>query len=188
MHVPPSDLGDDTLRACLRTQYGVAATELDYLPLGYDAWAWVYQVQTADGATYFLKVKAGRRPPNEASLWVPRYLRDRGITQVVAPLRTTSGDLWTATGDYSLVLYPFVAGRSGRDQGMTDQQWIDYGRLLRQVHDTAVDPELARVMGRDAYRPGGADLVRRLDAHIAAAGDAVEDPAERMLARFWQEH
>ncbi|MDI3340297.1 MAG: phosphotransferase [Sphaerobacter sp.] len=183
MREPPVTLADETLRACLRDRYGLAATEVTFLPLGYDASAWVYRVRAADGATYFLKARLSLA--NEAGLLVPRYLRDHGVARVVAPLPTRTGELWTDAGNAVLILYPFVAGTAARDCGMTAEQWVAYGALLRQVHDTAITPDLARVLRRDAFLPEWAAMVRRLDVHIGTR--TFDDPTERLLADFWRQ-
>jgi spectinomycin phosphotransferase len=182
MREPPANLANSTLCACLRARYGLDPTELSFLPLGHDASAWVYRVRAADGGVYFLKVRLS--VTNEAGLAVPRYLQDHGVARVIAPLPATTGTLWTTAGDYALILYPFVAGVTGMERGMADQQWIAYGALLRQVHDTAVTPALARLMRRETFTPNEADLLRRLDAHIGA--HRFDDPAEEALAAFWQ--
>lgn len=182
MREPPANLAEETLRACLRAQYGLAVTELTFLPLGHDAAAWVYRARAADERAYFLKVRLG--VTNEAGLAVPHYLHDRGIARVVAPLPTTTGALWTTAGGYALILYPFVAGVTGMERGMADRQWSDYGALLRRVHDTAVAPDLARLPRRDSFTPAGADLVRRLDDQIGTR--TFDDPLARALARSWQ--
>ena len=182
MREPPANLPNDTLGACLRAHYGLYPTELTFLPLGHDASAWVYRVRAAGGGVYFLKVRLS--VTNEASLAVPRFLQDHDVAWVIAPLPATAGTLWTNAGDYALILYPFVAGVTGMKHGMSDRQWIDYGALLRQVHGSAVTPELARMMRRDSFTPNGADLLRRLDAHIGTRRFA--DPAEEALAAFWQ--
>jgi len=182
MPEPPANLSDETLRAALRAHFGLTVAELVLLPLGQDASAWVYRARTADDRAYFLKVRT--RVDNAAGLLVPRYLRDRGIAQVVAPLPAATGALWAEVGDYAAILYPFVAGATGMARGLTDQQWIDYGAPLRRVHDTALAPDLARVMRRESFAPDGADTVRRLDAQIGAR--TFEDPAASALATFWQ--
>ncbi|MGN6759487.1 MAG: phosphotransferase [Thermomicrobiales bacterium] len=182
MREPPGDLADATLRACLGDHYGVFVTQLDFLPLGHDTSAWVYRVRAEDGRVYFLNVR--RSVTNEAGLVAPRYLYETGITQIAAPLLTTTGALWAATDDYAFILYPFVAGVTGMAHGMTDQQWRAYGALLHQVHATTVTSALARLMRRDTFTPNGADLLRRLDAHIGAHRFA--DPAAQALATFWQ--
>src|SRR5436309_14623958 len=116
MREPPVDLSDDTLRASLGAQYGLAVADLRFLPLGHDSSAWVYRVRTADGTAYFLKVR--QAVVNEPSLLVPRHLHDQGIRQVIAPLPTATQSLWAEVDGYALILYPFVAGSTGMDIGM----------------------------------------------------------------------
>jgi spectinomycin phosphotransferase len=179
---PPVNISDEQVCACICARYGLAVRGLDFLPIGQDSSAWVYRVRTPDDGAYFLKVRT--RVTNEASLLVPRYLRDRGIAQVIAPLPTATGDLWSNAGAYALILYPFVAGRTGMARGMSEQQWIDFGALVRQIHATAVPSDLARVMQRDTLTPAWAGMVRRLDAHIGTR--TFSDPAAQALATFWQ--
>ena len=181
MREPPANLADDTLRSCLRDRYGLTVVELAFLPLGHDASAWVYRARAADSGIYFLKARLGGI--SEAGLAVPRYLHDRGIARVVAPLPTMTGALWADVGAYVLILYPFVASTTGMERGMTAQQWADYGAQLRRVHDAAVGEDLTRLLGREAFTPAGADTVRRLHVHIEAC--AFAGPAASALARFW---
>ena len=181
---PPADLADDTLRTCLVTNYRLAVTELTFLPLGHDAWAWVYRARTADGGDFFVKVR--KQVTNPTSLLVPRFLQDHGVAQVVAPLPTAAGALWAPAGTYAAILYPFVEGQTGMMAGMSDQQWIEYGALLRQIHDTPPSPDLAAVMRRDDFTPEGAAQIRRLDAEIGTRDFA--DPMTRTMAAFWLAH
>ncbi len=184
MREPPSNLATETLRGALLEHYAVMASEITFLPIGYDASAWVYRVQTADDQSYFLKVRLS--VTNEASLIVPRFLHDRGVAQVVAPLPSVIGRLWVGAAGYALILYPFVAGMTGMDHRMSARQWHDYGATLRQIHDVAVTPELARQMRRETFVPEWGAMVRRLDAHIAA--ESFDEPAPQALATFWQAH
>jgi spectinomycin phosphotransferase len=181
---PPADLSNETLRACLDAEYRLAIADLTFLPIGHDASAWVYRAQTADGSASFVKVR--RSVTNHASLLVPRYLHDHGVAQVVAPLPTAGSALWTQAGSYAVILYPFVESRTGMHGGMSDRQWIEYGGLLRQIHETSPSAELARVMRRDDLTPDGAAVLRRLDADAVA--DAFgDDPSARTLRTFWLE-
>ncbi len=182
MREPPANLSAETLRAALRDGYGLAVDELTFLPLGHDSAAWVYRAGASDDSSYFLKVRL--RVTNEPGLLVPRYLRDQGITHVIAPLPATTGALWTTAGDYAIILYPFVAGATGMERGMSEQQWIDYGALLRQVHAVAIPPDLARIMRRETFVPDGAAAIRRLDAHIGTRD--FDGPTASALATFWR--
>lgn len=89
----PPDLRHETLAAALGAGYGIDVGSLEFLPIGNDSRSWVYAVHAAAGAAYFLKVRTNM--DNEASLVLPRDLRDRGAPHVVAPLWTTAGTLWT---------------------------------------------------------------------------------------------
>ena len=182
MREPPANLPHDALRAGLQAGYGLSVAELLFLPLGHDASAWVYRVATDDGAAYFLKVR--RSVTNESSLVVPHYLREHGVTQVVAPLASLAGTLWTALADYALILYPFIAGVAGMEHGLSDQQWIDYGAILRQIHATVVTPDLARRMKREGFAPASAGTVREVDAHIAE--QTFDDSISRELGSVWR--
>lgn len=184
MREPPANLANEALQISLRDAYALAATEIAFLPLGHDSSAWVYRVRAVDDRLFFLKVRLS--VTNEPSLLVPRFLHDRGVEQIVAPLPTTTGALWTGIPGYALILYPFVEGATGMERGMSSQQWRDYGATLRRIHDVAVTPELAGLMRREAFVPGWAAMVRRLDAHIAAR--TFDNRAEHALATFWQEH
>src|SRR5262245_41459167 len=98
------DLQDEKIIASLRQSYGLPVASLQFLPIGNDATAWVYKVKTDNTESYFLKVKKGR--VYEPSLLVPRYLKDQGIEQIVAPLSTQAGKLWQSLESFTLILYP----------------------------------------------------------------------------------
>jgi len=159
---------DDALGDCLRERYALGPSSIEFLPLGYDAGAWVYRVTANDGAVYFLKLK--RQIERPEILRVPYYLRDHGVPQVVAPLATTSGELWARVDDVALILYPFVAGMSGLEVGLTLAQWTEFGAILRSVHETALPDEIARSLPREAFRP---DQRYRGSAVAIAAGEDV---------------
>src|SRR5436309_2191522 len=128
----PPDLPNELITAAIEDAYGPRVAVLAFLPLGRDVFAWAYRLQAADGSSYFLKVRQGAVRP--ASLLVPRFLHDRGVTEVVARLPALSGALSVPLGEFSLLLYPFIEGETGMDRGMSEQQWRDYGAVLRRIH------------------------------------------------------
>src|SRR5258708_39118011 len=123
---PP--LEDEKIVACLKHSYGLNANEIEFLPLGHDSYAGVYRVH-GNGQTYFLKVK--RDTVDELSVSLPRYLKDQGIEQVVAPLPTITQELWGRVEDFSLILYPFIEGKSGMAVGLSHMQWIKFCAVLK---------------------------------------------------------
>jgi spectinomycin phosphotransferase len=179
------NLSDDKMSAGLREAYGIDVSAIEFLPIGNDATAWVYRVVGQGGAAYFLKLKSsGVYLP---SVNIPRFLRDNGMHQIVAPLATLSGDLWTAVEDYRLILYPFIDGQSGMEVGLSDAQWIELGRVLRQMHTIQLPDDLAKQLKREAFIPGPTwlHLVKELNQSISV--EAYNDPFARELAAYWLE-
>ncbi len=179
------DLADAHILTCLREQYGLSVTELAFLPLGFDAAAGVYRVLAADGQCYFLKVRRGAVPP--IALHLPRYLKDQGMAQVVAPLPTADGKLLAQVEPFTLVLYPFIEGRSGMETGLSNRQWVEFGKVLRRLHATRLPPDLAAQVRVEDFvpNPSSAAVIRELQANIHAR--MYTHPVERALAAFWQE-
>ncbi|MGB0386602.1 MAG: phosphotransferase [Ardenticatenaceae bacterium] len=183
------NLQDNKIITALRDGYGIAVSEVDFLPLGNDSVAWVYRVCAADGTPYFLKVKKGA--VYEPSLVVPRYLKDRGIEQVIAPLPTKSGQLWAKVADFTMILYPFLEGKMAAHKGMSDRQWVEFGTVLKKIHSTPLSAELLGLLPRESFKPKWGGLVRERDAFLElqnmVKNSVYNTPYERELALFWKE-
>ncbi|MBZ0300870.1 MAG: aminoglycoside phosphotransferase family protein [Anaerolineae bacterium] len=179
------DLQDEALITCLRVHYGLPVCALEFLPIGYDSSAWVYRVETDDATPYFLKVRRG--VVYEPSLRVPHALHAQGIAEVVAPLAAQSGALWQRLDSFSLILYPFIEGRTGMDGGMTAEQWMTFGRVLKQIHSLPLAPELQTQVVRETFtlRPQWMQVIQRLQAEVPTG--VYRDPAQRVMAAFWDE-
>lgn len=174
-------LRDEALIACLRAAYGLPVRGVDFLPIGNDASAWVYRVDSGSGERWFLKLKKGAIDP--PGVTIPRYLHDSGIAEVVAPLRTRSGEWWARLEGFSLILYPFIDGDVGMEVGLMDDQWRAFGSTLRQLHRTQLPPELA--IRRETFAPNPAWIrtIESVEARISAADLSTD--FEREMAAFW---
>jgi spectinomycin phosphotransferase len=131
----------ERLCTCLREQYDLAAVTLEYLARGHDYNAGVYRVVSEQGAAYLLKTTS--RPLYEPSCLVPRYLRDQGITAVVAPIPTKRGTLWARLEDrmdWTVIVYPFLDGDTSIT-GMTHAQWRELGAIFQRIHQVPPAPE-----------------------------------------------
>jgi spectinomycin phosphotransferase len=182
MREPPR-LSTAAISAALRARYGVTAAVVTFLPIGNDSASSAYRADATDGAAYFLKVRTGAGF-SEASLAVPRFLRDQGVPHLLAPLETADGALWTRVDGFAMSAYPFVDGRVGADVGLSERHWRALGAMLRQAHACRLPPGLLPMMPREAFVPKQRDLIERLEAAVART-DLV-DPAQRELAAFWR--
>jgi spectinomycin phosphotransferase len=179
---PP--LPDPTLVAALATGWGVAATAVQFLPVGDDANAWSFRAVADDGTPWHLKVRRG--PVDPATVLVPAFLRDRGLVQAVAAVAATDGDPWQPLDGFTLLVYPWVDGVPAMERGLTGRQWAALGRFVVDLHRTVLPASLAATVARESFVPWGARPVRALDARIGRGPPG--DPAQTELARSWHDH
>lgn len=181
----PPNIPVDLLPGCLRERYDLAATTLEALPRGYDYRAGVYRVVSEQGMVYLLKVTS--RPLYEPSGLVPRYLRDQGITAVVAPIPTTGGSLWTQLAEWTVMLYPFLDGDTSL-AGMTDEQWKETGAIFQRIHHVQLPPDGFPSLRQESFNPTRyIQWVRAFETQrLRAPRD--ESGAARALRASWMAH
>ncbi|WP_329157563.1 hypothetical protein OHB49_02670 [Streptomyces sp. NBC_01717] len=140
---PPID--ERTLTAEVAQAWGLDGVELVFLPIGLDGQAWAYRINTAGEDGYFMKVRRGEFAPAAVSL--PQYLREQGLTHVVAPRGTRSGEAGHAMGGYRMLLYPFHGG------GNPDRPTVDRVRgVPGQAAQHCAEPA-------DRIDPAGGELL-----------------------------
>src|SRR2546429_6501615 len=126
---------EEQLRACLQDQYDFYPVTLEFLPRGKDYKAGVYRVVSEQSTAYLLKVTS--RSLYEPRCLVPHYLKDEGITSVVAPVPTRGGALWTQLEESTVIVYPFIVGDSSLS-GMTHEEWKEVGIILKWLHEVTL--------------------------------------------------
>ena len=179
------NLADDAIINCLNQHYGLAVVGLEFLPIGNDATAWVYKVPTNNSA-YFLKVKHGIIPP--ASVNVPYFLYESGIKQIVTPIPNQAHQLQTPLQEFTLILYPFIDGKSGMEIGLSLDQWREFGAILRKLHTTHFPSEISQQVPRESFilNPKWTKVVQSLEHTPSEI--VFKDDLEEKLAAFWREH
>ncbi len=143
---------------CLKTDYQIDVATIHILQGGADTNASIYKVQGIDQTSYFVKVKHG--PFNEVNFAILELLRTAGIREIIFPVKTMQGNLTQKMGDLTVIVYPFVEGQNGFVQPLTQLQWIQLGKLLRQIHSLKVPETIQRRMRREDFSPKWRELVR----------------------------
>jgi len=179
----PPGISTAALVASVQQHYAIQLASISWIDSGADAQAWVARGQGRNGRDYVLKLRAG--PPASASVRLTRYLQDQGLEQVVAPLATPDQRLWVSVGDYMLIVYPFIEGRSGADGGLTPAQWGAFGRLIKRLHSLALPPELAAQLRAESWTTDWSAQVAALTAAVAQAD--LSDEVIRDFAAGWRE-
>jgi spectinomycin phosphotransferase len=180
-------LDPKVISSCIDLQYGIHVTSLRFLPIGHDLSAFVYEIVAGDGTSYFLKIRSGS--VNEPALQVPRALIDRGVPNILAPMRTRSSDLWCPLDEgsnYTVVLYPFIRGENAMDIGLTHDQMREFGSTLRAVHESGLVERFRDVLRTEDFSLPSAALARQM---ISLSHEtAFENPVAHRFSTFWREN
>lgn len=176
-------ISDEKIISVLQEYYSIPVTNIEFLPLGLDSSAWACRVDAGD-ATFFLKLR--QEIPNPAGILIPRFLKEQGIEQVMAPLSTKDGKAWTSMDDFFFILYQFITGNGVMDVGMSDPHWIEFGFVLKRLHSTQPTPELLQQIKRETFVPKQLDFAKALHAQIKTLN--YDDPFQKELAEFWLEN
>jgi spectinomycin phosphotransferase len=180
-------LEDPTIVACLRDGYGLPVERLVFVPLGNDSAAWTYHAITTDGSTMFVKVRRGPRP---AGILIPRFLRDLGLTEVVAARRTRHGEPWLEIGPWAVLVYPLVDAPTAMHGGMDVDGWRRLGAFAARLHATVLPDDLAALVPREDFRPRANELADQVARQVEAYshGAASHDELAERLVGAWTTH
>ncbi len=143
---------------CLKNNYGISVQALTELPLGADSNASVYRAETLEKISYFVKLKHGHE--DHISLAILKWLQQSNVQLIIPPMTTKDQQSFTHMGDFTLTVYPFIEGKNGFNQNLTDDQWITLGKGLRQVHELKVPPAIAEQLRRENFSPSFRQMVR----------------------------
>lgn len=171
------------IAAALKQFYGLSTPSIAFLPIGDDATAWFFRVDTADHGTYALKLKRGSFA--NATLTIPVYLSNHNFPAAVAPIVTERRELAAPCGDFTLILYPFITSETGMALGLSALQWRNFGTLLRRLHATSLPVDLARQLPRESFTLHWHETMQLLEQRVDTLQSAA--PIERALAALWRD-
>ena len=178
------DIKNERITTALYENYSIHVSNIEFLPVGNDSSAWAYRVDAENKSSYFVKIR--KEVSNRAGLFVPRFLKDNGIEQVIAPLSTKTQELWINVDGFALILYPFITGNEAMKVGMTDIQWIEFGSVLKRIHTTELFSDVAQYVKRETFIPQWGNSAKELHEQINARN--YDDPYRKELAAFWKEN
>lgn len=169
---------------CLKAHYDIEVAALEWLPMGADIHASVYKAQTHDGLCYFVKLKRGCS--YDMSVAILALLQASGIQEIIPPVQTTDGNLVRHINEFTLTVYPFIEGKNGFCNHLTDDQWMTLGKVLKQVHAFDVPPSVKERIRTESYSSKWRDAVRALEPHIDK--HLIGDEAALKLQVFMKKH
>ncbi len=178
------ELDEEKIIMALNQNYLIQVKTLEFLPVGNDASAFSYRVETRNENVYFLKIK--KNFSNFAVLYIPQFLKDAGIEQVITPLRTKTKKLMAEMDGLGLILYPFITGKEAIEVGMSDSQWTEFGSVLKRIHLTELPSDISQYVRQETFIPKWSSLAKLLHEQINTRN--YDDPDQKQLALFWKKH
>jgi spectinomycin phosphotransferase len=175
----PPDLDEALLSCAIAVDFGLNVEALTFLPVGNDADTAAYRLRTVTGTTFFVKLRrtSSFQP---ASVRLPRLLSAAGITQVISPFETLSGEMFSSFEMFKLALYPFVVGANAFERPLTSDQWIGLGRAVRSLHKLHLGAAIRAEMSLETFSAPHRDRVREHMANESTA--SLDDSVSRGLA------
>lgn len=172
------DIPEGPLAGNVSDAFGLRLERLEFLPLGADLNTAVYRGLGADGARYFVKLRFGDFDPMSVAL--PKYLSERGVGEIIAPLATRAGKLWADLGAFRVIVYPFVEGDNAYARPLSDAQWVAFGAALRRIHAVTLPEALVQRLQMEHYDPQWRARVRA--SLRRAEAETFEEPVAAQLA------
>ena len=96
------NIKDEKIIKALNENFSIQVSNIEFLPVGNDSSAWAYRVDAKNTRSYFLKIR--KEISHQAGLFVPRFLKDNGIEQVIAPLLAKTQELWINVDGFAFIL------------------------------------------------------------------------------------
>jgi spectinomycin phosphotransferase len=175
----PPAIPIEYITSCLQAEFGLSLKEITFLPLGYDVNTAVYRAITMDN-DYFVKLRRGEF--NAVTVELPYFLCSQGVPGIVPPIKSTSDRLFGMCGEYTLILYPYIAGQDGYQVQLEPAHWSQQGDTLRRVHSIQLPAGLVSLIPKETYNPAWrADTRHFLDL---ASRITYTDPVAQKVIRL----
>ena len=194
MFTAPPDLSDVAVTASVAREWGISASAVAYMPVGFGSHHW----EVLDrGATRWFVTAHDLAAPGwvsrerlRAALATARAVRDAGATFVVAPLVSATGDVVTMVDDrFAISVYPWVDGVSHRHGSYDDREVRDevldiVAALHRFDIEAPAFTETFAIPARDALNAdaawtGQGPYRERARSALSASGVAVASLLDR---------
>ncbi|MGX8784936.1 aminoglycoside O-phosphotransferase APH(9)-Ia [Legionella pneumophila] len=152
-----NNIPDQQLIKLLKVYYGIDIHAVQLIVSGADMNAFGYKADS-ESNSYFVKLKYGHH--DEINLSIIRLLHDSGIKEIIFPIYTRDAKLFQQIDHFKIIVYPFIDAPNGFTQNLTEKQWQQLGKVLRQIHETSVPTAIQQRLRKETYSPKWREMVR----------------------------
>ncbi|PJE16240.1 phosphotransferase [Legionella sp.] len=154
---------DQQLIELLKIHYGIDIHKAQLFQGGADMNAFGYKADS-EFNSYFVKLKYGYF--DEINLSIIRLLHDSGIKEIIFPIPTLEAKLFQQLEHFKVIVYPFIHAANGFTQNLTEKQWKQLGKVLRQIHTTAVPNSIQQQLRKETYSTKWREILRSFFSKI----------------------
>ncbi|WP_226672043.1 phosphotransferase enzyme family protein [Rossellomorea aquimaris] len=176
------ELEDEKIIDGLKKHYDLDVEEVNFLPIGHDPQAAVYRVEGENGDVFFLKLIRGFF--NESGVRITHHLASEGIDEVIPPIPTTTHEPVAQHEGFHWILSPFVKGKTGFETGLSAEQSIRFGHILKSIHSVQIPRDLQEQLRQEDFSGPWCRKVRELDQEMDL--DVPRDRVAKKLIEFWK--
>lgn len=173
----------DQLIALLNVHYGIAIHSIQLVLGGADMHALGYKADS-ESNSYFVKLKYGYY--DEINLSIIHLLHDSGIKEIIFPIHTREAQLFQQVEDFKIIVYPFIQAPNGFTQSLTEKQWQHLGKVVKQIHETAVPAALQQQLRKESYSRKWRDIVKSFYSKMEF--DKADDNISAEFKAFFKQH
>jgi spectinomycin phosphotransferase len=95
------------------------------------------------------------------------------------PLPTNTQQPWSKIDPFTLILYPFIEGKSGWKVGLSDSQWVAFGAVLKRLHSLRLSPDLLNRIAKETFVPHPKWTTTVKQLHAAVHSQVHDQPYEK---------
>ncbi|HAZ7574614.1 aminoglycoside O-phosphotransferase APH(9)-Ia [Legionella sp. PATHC032] len=158
-----NNIPDQQLIELLKVYYGIDIHSVQLMAGGADMNAFGYKADS-ESNSYFVKLKYGHH--DEINLSIIRLLHDSGIKEIIFPIYTRDAKLFQQIDHFKIIVYPFIDAPNGFTQNLTEKQWKQLGKVLRQIHETSLPSAIQKRLRKETYSPKWREMVRSFYSKI----------------------
>jgi spectinomycin phosphotransferase len=123
----------------IEKEYNIKISQKEQLYTGADKDTFAFKINTENNSCYFMKIRTGHFI--ETSVTIPYLLSKTFEKNIIRPIKTIKGHLFLGLEDCTIILYPFIQGKSGWELPLSENQWMEFGILLHKIHNIILLPE-----------------------------------------------
>lgn len=181
--VSQSFLTNQELEQCLYNQYGLSTSTIQRLSIGADLNAQVYKVTSVDQLAYFIKIK--KTVTDKDPYIFISALKEAEIESIIYPLKTNSGEWGCKIKELTFTVYPFIDGKNGFEQMLSNEQWILLGKTLRQLHELKLSQDVLKDLKKEDYTDQWRKFMRTFNRSIKCQTDSLAFKLLKFINSHW---